>query len=109
MSKKNKAPADCGGCPVYCRGCGLGPCLYVQKAKKTNRFVPAEVSCAVREQLDNNEVAGTIAVGGEKADIRVENTGNVKGIYSPETDFVLCRFKRRHCRDDRFSIPESDT
>ena len=63
---------------MYCCGCGLDPCLYVQKAEKTNRFIPAEVSCAVREKLDNNEVTGTDAVGGEKADIRVENTGNVK-------------------------------
>ena len=51
----------------------------VSKSGKANRFIPAEVSCAVREKLDNNEVGGTAAVGGEKADIRVENTGNVKG------------------------------
>ncbi len=51
----------------------------VSKSGKTNRFIPAEVSCAVREKLDNNEVGGTAAVGGEKADIRVENTGHVKG------------------------------
>lgn len=51
----------------------------VSKSEKTNRFIPAEVSCAVREKLDNNEVGGTAAVGGEKADIRVENTGHVKG------------------------------
>ena len=36
------------------------------------------IAAAAREKLDNNEVAGTAAVGGEKADIRVENTGNVK-------------------------------
>lgn len=51
----------------------------VSKSGKTNRFIPAEVSCAVREKLDNNEVGGTAAAGGEKADIRVENTGHVKG------------------------------
>mgnify|MGYP000575540052 CR=1 FL=1 len=50
----------------------------VSKSEKTNRFIPAEVSCAVREKLDNNEVTGTAAAGGEKSDIRVENTGNVK-------------------------------
>lgn len=63
---------------MYCCGCGLDPCLYVQKGGKTNRFIPAEVSCAVREKLDNNEVTGVAAVGSEKSDIRVENTGNVK-------------------------------
>ena len=63
---------------MYCCDRGLDPCLYVQKIGKTNRFIPAEVSCAVREKLDNNEVTGTAAVGGQKSDIRVENTGNVK-------------------------------
>lgn len=57
---------------------GLTFAFMFKKAEKTNRFIPAEVSCAVREKLDNNEVTGTAAVGGEKADIRVENTGNVK-------------------------------
>ena len=57
---------------------GLTLAFMFKKAEKTNRFIPAEVSCAVREKLDNNEVTGTAAVGGEKADIRVENTGNVK-------------------------------
>ena len=57
---------------------GLTLAFMFKKAEKTNRFIPAEVFCAVREKLDNNEVAGTAAVGGEKADIRVENTGNVK-------------------------------
>ena len=57
---------------------GLTLAFMFKKAEKTNQFIPAEVSCAVREKLDNNEVDSTAAVGGEKADIRVENTGNVK-------------------------------
>ena len=57
---------------------GLTLAFMFKKAEKTNQFIPAEVSCAVREKLDNNEVDGTAAVGGEKADVRVENTGNVK-------------------------------
>ena len=57
---------------------GLTLAFMFKKAEKTNRFIPAEVSCAVREKLDNNEVTGTAAAGGQKSDIRVENTGNVK-------------------------------
>ena len=57
---------------------GLTLAFMFKKAEKTNRFIPAEVSCAVREKMDGNEVNGTDAVGGEKSDIRVENTGNVK-------------------------------
>ena len=57
---------------------GLTLAFMFKKAEKTNRFMPAEVSCAVREKLDNNEVTGIAAVGSEKSDIRVENTGNVK-------------------------------
>ena len=64
-----------------CPHCAGTRCGQSQKAEKTNRFIPAEVSCAVREKLDNNGVAGTAAVGGEKADIRVENTGNVNGFF----------------------------
>ena len=57
---------------------GLTLAFMFKKAEKTNRFITAEVSCAVREKLDNNEVTGTAAAGGKKADIRVENTGNVR-------------------------------
>ena len=64
---------------------GLTLAFMFKKAEKTNRFIPAEVSCAVREKLDNNEVAGTAAVGGEKADIRVENTGGWFRIMSIQT------------------------
>ena len=64
-----------------CPRCVGTRCGQSQKAEKTNRFIPAEVSCAVREKLDNNGAAGTAAVGGEKADIRVENTGNVNGFF----------------------------
>ena len=57
---------------------GVTLAFMFKKAEKTNRFIPAEVSCAVREKLNGNEVVGNTAVGGEKTDIRVENTGNVK-------------------------------
>ena len=57
---------------------GVTFAFMFKKAEKTNQFIPAEVSCAVREKMDGNEVNGTDAVGGEKSDIRAENTGNVK-------------------------------
>ena len=57
---------------------GLTLAFMFKKAEKTNRFIPAEVSCAVREKTDGSEVTGIAAVGSEKSDIRVENTGNVK-------------------------------
>ena len=57
---------------------GLTLAFMFKKAEKTNRFIPAEVSCAVREKTDGSEVTGIAAVGSEKSDIRVENTGNVR-------------------------------
>lgn len=57
---------------------GLTLAFMFKKAEKTNQFIPAEVSCAVREKTDGSEVTGIAAVGSEKSDIRVENTGNVK-------------------------------
>ena len=57
---------------------GVTFAFMFKKAEKTNRFIPAEVSCAVREKMDRNEVVGNTAAGGEKSDIRAENTGNVK-------------------------------
>ena len=57
---------------------GVTFAFMFKKAEKTNRFIPAEVSCAVREKTDGSEVTGVAAVGSEKSDIRVENTGNVK-------------------------------
>ena len=57
---------------------GVTFAFMFKKAEKTNRFIPAEVSCAVREKTDGSEVVGNTAAGGEKSDIRVENTGNVK-------------------------------
>ena len=57
---------------------GLTLAFMFKKAEKINRFIPAEVSCAVREKTDGSEVNGTDAVGGEKSDIRVENIGNVR-------------------------------
>ena len=78
MSKRTKHLLIAAAALCIVAAVGLTLAFMFKKSEKTNRFVPAEVSCAVREQLDNNEVAGTAAVGGEKADIRVENTGNVK-------------------------------
>lgn len=57
---------------------GVTFAFMFKKAEKTNRFIPAEVSCTVREKTDGSEVTGIAAVGSEKSDIRVENTGNVK-------------------------------
>ena len=78
MSKRIKHMLIAGAALSIAAAVGLTLAFMFKKAEKTNRFIPAEVSCAVREKLDNNEVAGTAAVGGEKADIRVENTGNVR-------------------------------
>ena len=78
MSKRIKHLLIAGAVLSIAAAVGLTLAFMFKKAEKTNQFIPAEVSCAVREKLDNNEVAGTAAVGGEKADIRVENTGNVK-------------------------------
>ena len=81
MSKRTKHLLIAAAALCIVAAVGLTLAFMFKKSEKTNRFVPAEVSCAVREQLDNNEVAGTVAVGGEKADIRVENTGNVNGFF----------------------------
>ena len=78
MSKRIKHLLIAAAALCIVAAVGLTLAFMFKKAEKINRFIPAEVSCAVREKLDNNEVTGTAAVGGEKADIRVENTGNVK-------------------------------
>lgn len=57
---------------------GVTLAFMFKKTSVTNTFVPAKVSCAVHEKLDGNEITGDNAVGSEKSDIRVENTGNVK-------------------------------
>ena len=81
MSKRIKNLLIAAATLCIAAAVGLTLAFMFKKAEKTNRFIPAEVSCAVREKLDNNGVAGTAAVGGEKADIRVENTGNVNGFF----------------------------
>lgn len=44
-----------------------------------NTFTPAQVSCTVHEKLDGSDISdGSAAIGKEKSDIRVRNTGNVK-------------------------------
>lgn len=78
MSKRIKHLLIAAAALCIVAAVGLTLAFMFKKAEKTNRFIPAEVSCAVREKMDGNEVAGTAAVGGEKADIRAENTGNVK-------------------------------
>lgn len=78
MSKRIKHLLIAAAALCIVAAVGLTLAFMFKKAEKTNRFIPAEVSCAVREKMDGNEVNGTDAVGGEKSDIRVENTGNVK-------------------------------
>ncbi len=57
---------------------GVTLAFMFKKTNVTNTFVPAKVSCAVHEKLDGTEITGDNAVGNEKSDIRVKNTGNVK-------------------------------
>ena len=78
MSKRIKHLLIAAAALCIAAAAGLTLAFMFKKSEKTNRFIPAEVSCAVREKLDNNEVTGTAAAGGQKSDIRVENTGNVK-------------------------------
>ena len=78
MSKRIKHLLIAAATLCIAAAVGLTLAFMFKKAEKTNRFIPAEVSCAVREKMDGNEVNGTDAVGGEKSDIRVENTGNVR-------------------------------
>lgn len=57
---------------------GVTLAFMFKKAESTNTFVPAQVSCVVHEKMDGQEVTGNTAVGKEKSEIRVENTGNIK-------------------------------
>ena len=68
MSKRIKHLLIAAAALCIAAAAGLTLAFMFKKAEKTNRFIPAEVSCAVREKMD----------GSEKSDIRVENTGNVK-------------------------------
>lgn len=78
MSKRIKHLLIAGAALSIAAAVGLTFAFMFKKAEKTNRFIPAEVSCAVREKTDGSEVTGIAAVGSEKSDIRVENTGNVR-------------------------------
>lgn len=78
MSKRTKHLLIAAAALCIVAAVGLTLAFMFKKAEKTNRFIPAEVSCAVREKTDGSEVTGIAAVGSEKSDIRVENTGNVK-------------------------------
>lgn len=78
MSKRIKHLLIAGAVLSIAAAVGLTLAFMFKKAEKTNRFIPAEVSCAVREKTDGSEVTGIAAVGSEKSDIRVENTGNVR-------------------------------
>ena len=78
MSKRIKHLLIAAAALCIAAAVGLTLAFMFKKAEKTNRFIPAEVSCTVREKTDGSEVTGIAAVGSEKSDIRVENTGNVK-------------------------------
>lgn len=78
MSKRIKHLLITAAALCIVAAAGLTLAFMFKKAEKTNRFIPAEVSCAVREKTDGSEVTDIAAVGSEKSDIRVENTGNVK-------------------------------
>ena len=78
MSKRIKHLLIAGAALSIAAAVGLTLAFMFKKAEKTNRFIPAEVACAVCEKTDGSEVTGIAAVGSEKSDIRVENTGNVK-------------------------------
>lgn len=78
MSKRIKHLLITAAALCIAAAAGLTLAFMFKKAEKTNRFIPAEVSCAVHEKIDGSEVTGIAAVGSEKSDIRVENTGNVK-------------------------------
>lgn len=78
MSKRIKRLLIAGAALSIAAAVGLTLAFMFKKAEKTNLFIPAEVACAVREKTDGSEVTGIAAVGSEKSDIRVENTGNVR-------------------------------
>ena len=78
MSKRIKHLLIAGAALSIAAAVGLTLAFMFKKAEKTNRFIPAEVSCAVREKMAGSEVTGIAAVGSKKSDIRVKNTGNVK-------------------------------
>ena len=78
MSKRIKHLLIAASALCIAAAAGLTLAFMFKKAEKTNRFIPAKVSCAVREKTDGSEVTGIAAVGSEKSDIQVENTGNVR-------------------------------
>lgn len=57
---------------------GVTLAFMFKKTEKTNIFVAGQVACAVREKMDGADVTGNSAIGSEKSEIRVENTGNIK-------------------------------
>ena len=56
---------------------GVTLAFMFKKANVKNTFMPAEVACTVHEKLDGEDITDSAAKGGEKSDIRVENTGKV--------------------------------
>ncbi len=62
---------------VVVAAAGVTLAFMFKKANVKNIFVPAEVACTVHEKLDGKDAAETTVKGGEKSDIRVENTGKV--------------------------------
>ena len=57
---------------------GVTLAFMFRKTNTVNTFTPAQVSCTVHEKVDKAEVTDRTAIGSEKSDICVQNTGNVK-------------------------------
>lgn len=56
---------------------GVTFAFMLRRARVKNTFETAKVTCAVSEKLDGAEADGSFAIGTEKSDIRVQNTGNI--------------------------------
>lgn len=78
MHKKPKKRVIAAAVLVAVAAVGVTLAFMFKKANVKNTFVPAEVSCTVHEKLDGKDITESAAKGGEKSDIRVENTGKVK-------------------------------
>ena len=77
MHKKLKKWVIAAAALVTVAAVGVTLAFMFKKANVKNTFVPAEVSCTAYEKLDGEDITEATAKGGEKSDIRVENTGKV--------------------------------
>ena len=77
MHKKLKKWVIAAAALVTVAAVGVTLAFMFKKANVKNTFVPAEVFCTVHEKLDGEDITESAAKGGEKTDIRVENTGKV--------------------------------